>query len=314
MENKEITVSYIVTVFNKASYIAATARSILQQEGAHTREFIFVDDVSTDGSVEILEEITRGLSNVTIIKNTVNAGPSIRLNQAARLARGTYLHFFDSDDILPANASNRMLQELIFHKADMIYGRWLRTQEEGSALLGRRTLDDAPCTLSLSPLETVLSDHFVRMALMVKRDVFIAAGGCDERVFIQDESLPLRLAAHAKRFLTLEAPVLFVPKIDGALSGNKSQLNHDRFLANRNMLLAGADNISEKSRRLLYRRCVSAAWKQCRQRNRILSHFSSMFVLYCMNRTKLRSVDLNTLKKLSAFFAKLEGVRRVPHS
>src|SRR6185436_18136985 len=101
------------------------------------------------------------------------------------------------------------------------------------------------------------------MALLVTRELFERAGGCDESIFIQDESLPLRLASKARRFISLESPVMFVPIVEGVLSGNKSQLNHDRFLANRNLLLKNG-TLDEHAKRMLFRRCVSAAWKEYR--------------------------------------------------
>src|SRR5579884_1190607 len=104
MENAEITVSYVVTVYNKEPYVGTTVRSLLEQDGPQKAEYIFVDDVSTDRSVQVIEEATRGRPDVTIIKNTVNAGPSVRLNQGARLARGQYLQCFDSDDVMAAGS------------------------------------------------------------------------------------------------------------------------------------------------------------------------------------------------------------------
>ncbi len=311
MDNKEISVSYVITVYNKEPYIAATARSILGQEGPQRCEYIFVDDCSTDRSVAVIEDLTRGLSNVTIVKNTVNAGPSVRLNQGARLARGKYLQFFDSDDIMAANATvtlHRLMEE---HRGDLVYGKWARTDVEGSALLDRRIPDNAAFRVSDKPMEAVLGGHYVRMALMVRREVFLAAGGCDENIFIQDESLPLRLAAHAKRFLALDAPVMFVPKVEGVLSGNKTQLNHDRFLANRNMLLAGNITLSEDAQRLLFRRCVSAAWKQKRAAKPLAAHVNPIFLRYISSKLRLQPVNLSLLEELSKFFASQEGVRRI---
>src|SRR5690606_28743726 len=91
--------------------------------------------------------------------------------------------------------------------------------------------DEALIEMSDHPLQMVLTGRFLRMQFMARRDTYLKAGGADERVFIQDESIPLRLAAQAKRWLKLHDTVMYVPHIEGALSRNVSQLNHDRFLA-----------------------------------------------------------------------------------
>jgi glycosyltransferase involved in cell wall biosynthesis len=302
-------ISYVVTVYNKAPYLPATVRSLTQQEGHIPSEYIFVDDVSKDDSVAVVEAETQGIANVTIVKNTSNAGQSVRLNQGARLARGKYILFFDSDDVLAKNAAQRMVTLLEEHKADVVYGEWEKTQTEGLELLSKRVPEDAKCDVSDEPLRFVMNGRFLRMALMARRDVVLKAGGADERILIQDESLPLRLAVHAKRFMKLHAPIMFVPKIEGALSGNISQLNHDRFLAQRNVLL-DYPYLDETARVELYRRAVSCGWKQVRHERGLSGVFSWQFLAYVKSRKTCAAIQQDVLQRLSDMFSNLQGVRR----
>jgi glycosyltransferase involved in cell wall biosynthesis len=304
-------ISYIVTVYRKEPYVGYTAKSLLQQEGGLPSEYIFVDDVSPDRSLAVVEEVTKGVPNVTIIRNSENKGPSIRLNQGAKLARGRYLQFIDSDDIMAANASLTMLNLAQKHDADVVYGRWKKTDIPSNKLLGRRMHDDAPYKVSDSPLDFQFEERILRMTQMVSRDTFLKSGGCDERIFIQDESIVLRLARVARRFILIDEPVVFVPKIEGELSGNRSQLNHDRYLANRHMLLDFPD-LSEIHRRRFYRRCVSAMWKQVRDTKPLARRYmSSAFFRYLGSCMELRAVDAIRLSEMDHFFATLAGVRRV---
>lgn len=302
-------VSIVVTVFNKERYITDTVRSLTQQDGHLKTEYVFIDDVSTDNTLAVLEECTRDVPNVVIIRNQTNEGPSIRLNQAVAAARGKYVLCFDSDDILAANAVQRMFELLEANEADVIYGQWEKTTIRGAGLIGKRVPDDALYEVSDKPLEFVLHGRFLRMALMARRDVFLAAGGADERIFIQDESLPLRLAAVCKKFIALSAPIMFVPLIEGALSGNKSQLNHDRFLANY-YVLRDHKNVSMEARSLLYRRCVSAAWKQRRLEQGARAVLSALFGHYVMTKLLGSDVHENTLAQCRKYFAGLTHVRR----
>lgn len=310
MKYDDITVSYVVTVYNKEVYIEQTIRSLLQQTGGIASEYIFVDDVSTDRSLEVIEQLTAGIHHVVIIRNSENKGPSVRLNQGARAARGKYLQFIDSDDILAANATEMMLALLQRHEADVVYGTWEKTGLPGEALLQRMIPANATHEVSDAPLEFVLDGRFIRMTQMVVREVFLRAGGCDERVFIQDESLPLRLSYAAKRFVALHAPVMFVPQVEGELSGNKSQLNHDRFLAHYYML-QDFRNLSARASSRLYRRCLSAAWKQLRQSHDVRAYTSSVFLRYLFSRLGKPAVNEDYLARLKRYFDELPGVRRV---
>ena len=89
MEN-EIDVSFVMTVYNKEYYLPSVIRALLNQTGLKNPEYIFVDDVSTDKSVEIIREMTKGIKNVKIFANTENRGISVRINQGIAAAEGKY--------------------------------------------------------------------------------------------------------------------------------------------------------------------------------------------------------------------------------
>ncbi len=60
-------VSYVVTVYNKAPYLPAVLDALAGQAGDFERQFIFVDDGSTDGGLDILRDRTAGWRNATIL-------------------------------------------------------------------------------------------------------------------------------------------------------------------------------------------------------------------------------------------------------
>ena len=104
-----------------------------------------------------------------------------------------------------------MLRRLQSEQADIIYGKTAKRLPDGANLLALAAEAEAPHSVSRTPLETVLRGGFVRMALMCRRDIFRAAGGADENIFVQDESLPLRLAARAGRLIDWQAVVIAPP-------------------------------------------------------------------------------------------------------
>lgn len=266
---KPPTVSAVLTVYNKAPFLPDTIRSLRRQTEDETDvEYIFVDDASCDDSVSSIKELTANAPNVRIIENTDNRGPSIRLNQGAAAAAGVYLYFLDGDDVATVRAMSGMLKRLRDERADLIYGKTVKRVTSGDDLLDIEADPEAPHHVSDDPLATVLGGGFVRMALMCRRELFLDAGGADERLFVQDESLPLRLAAKAERMIDWQADVIAMPPpSEGAekVSRNKNQLHHDAFFAYRNALDAfGADHPDQAP--ALYARAVSAYWKYARRK------------------------------------------------
>jgi glycosyltransferase involved in cell wall biosynthesis len=300
-------ISHIVPVYNKRDALGPTIASLMHQEGKLKRELILVDDHSPDDSVAVMEACTKIFPYVTIIRNSENRGPSVRLNQGAAIARGKYLHFLDHDDILPQNAACVMHTALEATGADFLYGTWKKIPKKAADLLDERVDENAPCTVSETPFDTVLHGRFKRMCVMVRKDAFDKAGGFDPRIFIQDESLPLRLARASSRMAVLDAAVNLVPIGNGNLSDHKSQLNHDRFLAYYYMVRE-SHGLDAALMRLLYQKAVSAVWKEVRARKRF-PYFSKVLLRYLQ--TKLFKVQLDNalLDFYKAYMDKLPVLR-----
>ena len=218
----------------------------------------------------------------------------MRLNQGAKLATGKYLHFLDHDDILPANTAQFLHNVLEESGADFVYGTWQKTNATAEELLGTKVTENLNYEIYENPLETVLSGRFKRMCVLVKREVFERAGGFDENVFIQDESLPLMLAAASSKMAVTNAVVNLVPKGDGNLSDNKTQLNHDRFMAYYNFY---QKNKHEK----VFKRAVSAGWKEKRA-HKEYSFLPKYLCAGLLNKQK-------TLADLNNYFSKKSVLR-----
>lgn len=304
-----IDISHIIPVYTKRDYLPDTIHSLLHQDTSLSREFIFVDDCSKDDSVDVIKQCTQGLSNVHIITNKDNKGPSVRLNQGVLAAQGTYLHFLDHDDIVPKNGIAFLHKTLTANNGDFIYGTWKKTGLPAKELLDWTILDPFTVAISDNPIETVLNGRFKRMCTLTTRKLFLTAGGCDERIFIQDESLPLRLAFAAKKMIVTDAVVNLVPIELGNLSQNKTQLNHDRFLAYY-YALADHTETPEQTRKLLYRRAVSAAWKWQRDSS-ALSFLSPLFLRYLYTQQFNDTPNQNVLDQLYRSFCILTNVLRV---
>ncbi|MBC07409.1 glycosyltransferase family 2 protein [Thalassospira sp.] len=301
-------VSFVLPVYNKGNALPYFFASLLAQTGDIPFEVVFVDDVSTDNSLEILDELSAKHDFVRVISNTVNAGPSIRLNQGAEAATGKYLALFDCDEILAPNALEMLLSLAKQHDADMVHGHCLKTSEPIENVVAHPIDQDLKVSSHENPLERILGRGMVRMTWLIRRDVFIAAGGCDEKVFVQDESLPLRLSIHAKRLLDTDMILTMVPDMGSHLSSNKLQQNHDRFLVYLHFLKAHPE-LPREMRMKLYQKCVSALKKA--RRDGAPFPPIPLFLRYVMGKLGLIDPDPVMLESYRSIFQQLSNIRRI---
>ncbi len=88
-------VSVVIPLFNKKKYLRKTLESVLAQDYENF-EVIVVDDGSTDGSYELVENEFK--KSVRLIKQR-NAGPGPARNRGVNEARFDLIAFIDADDI-----------------------------------------------------------------------------------------------------------------------------------------------------------------------------------------------------------------------
>ncbi len=89
-------VSVVIPVHNRRAFIEQTVQSVLAQTYADV-EVIVVDDGSTDGSADVVEQVFG--DRVRILRLPTNEGRSTARNKGWALARGALVAFLDSDDL-----------------------------------------------------------------------------------------------------------------------------------------------------------------------------------------------------------------------
>lgn len=96
--------SILVPVYQVQAYLQACADSILVQADAGV-ELVFVDDASPDGCADILSNLLAAYPDqVRVLRHDHNQGISAARNTLLQAARGRYIWFIDSDDLLERNA------------------------------------------------------------------------------------------------------------------------------------------------------------------------------------------------------------------
>ncbi|SHL54095.1 glycosyltransferase family 2 protein [Flavobacterium xanthum] len=106
-------ISIIIPSYNREKLISETLDSVLEQTYSNW-ECIIIDDRSTDGTNVILKEYSnRDNRFITIAKPLeFKQGASVSKNLGLQIARGEYIQFLDSDDILAKNKLAKQIDSL----------------------------------------------------------------------------------------------------------------------------------------------------------------------------------------------------------
>jgi glycosyltransferase involved in cell wall biosynthesis len=94
-------VSIIIPVYNRESLIRETLDSVLKQS-YYNWECILVDDGSTDRSIEIINEYVKRDNRIHFYSRPQNRkkGANACRNYGFEMSTGTYIQWFDSDDLM----------------------------------------------------------------------------------------------------------------------------------------------------------------------------------------------------------------------
>ena len=122
--------SIIIPVCNVEKYIGPCLESIYRQ-GLYDGDFeiIVVNDGSTDNSMKVVEEIQSQHHNILLLHQD-NAGPSVSRNAGMEKAKGEYVLFVDSDDLLMDNGLSVLLPKALDTSADMVVADFMRINDD----------------------------------------------------------------------------------------------------------------------------------------------------------------------------------------
>jgi glycosyltransferase involved in cell wall biosynthesis len=195
-ETENPLVSIVIPTYNHKQYVWQAVDSALAQTYLHC-EVIVVDDGSTDGTGEMLNE--RYGDRIRYIYQE-NQGLSATRNTGTRVARGEFIHYCDADDqLLPAEVG-RCLDVFREHPdATLVYSLCQRVEDDGKTPIPYEwpplPSGDIFCQLLTSPV-----GNFVpQCAALMRRQAVLDAGGFNENLrAAEDWDMWLRLAARHK--------------------------------------------------------------------------------------------------------------------
>lgn len=119
MSDREILASIIIPVYNVELYLKECLDSIFINQDINQKfEVIIINDGSTDGSLNILNEYRIQHDFILISQN--NQGIGAARNAGIKAAKGKYLLFADSDDYFVTYALDKLLEYLAAADAEIV--------------------------------------------------------------------------------------------------------------------------------------------------------------------------------------------------
>lgn len=105
-----ITVSVIIPVYNSERFLNDCIASV-EAQNLEDMEIIFINDGSTDKSLEMLENYKASSTKRIIVITKENGGQASARNLGILMAQGEYIGFLDSDDIIDGQMFLEMYSE-----------------------------------------------------------------------------------------------------------------------------------------------------------------------------------------------------------
>ena len=208
-------VSIVVACYNAEPFLKAAMESVLDQSLTDW-EMIVVNDCSTDGSPQYLQQLADRDDRIRVI-DQVNQGQNAAANHAISLARAPLIARMDADDVCDPN---RLAEQVVFMRDNPSVG-----------LLGtqiRRLGDQRSGLQSSFPIEhneivsALLQNHHAicNPTIVFRRSLFEQIGGYWEHNIAEDWDMFLRMA-EVSRLANLDR-VLFSYRFHrGSINGRR---------------------------------------------------------------------------------------------
>lgn len=121
--------SIIVPVFNEEPNLEALVQSFMACRLPCEAEWIFVDDRSTDRSLELLRELSK-THKFRLIEQETNQGKGAAIIRGLGEATGEFVIIQDADFEYDPNDISSLVQPLLDGRADVVYGSRFKNSQQ----------------------------------------------------------------------------------------------------------------------------------------------------------------------------------------
>ncbi|MDF5722323.1 MAG: glycosyltransferase [Rhizonema sp. PD37] len=220
----EKSISLIITVYNRESYLAAAIKSVLAQTWLDF-ELLIWDDGSTDSSIEIANQYAKFDQRIRVIA-AKHTGITATLRAAVAATTGDYIGWVDSDDMLAPTALEETISILNNHPhVGLVYTDYQLMDEHGNLhRIGQR------CQIPYSK-ERLLVDFMTFHFRLLRRSAYDSVGGLDLSYdYAEDYDLCLKLS-EVTDFYHIAQPLYYYRRHSGNVTNNQFETIRWTYIA-----------------------------------------------------------------------------------
>lgn len=129
MYNYVMKLSVVVPAYNEKSTLESILARVKEVDFSDTpelpdieKEIIIIDDCSTDGTTQILQELQKSDPDIVVIFKKTNEGKGFALRDGFRKTTGDYVIVQDADLEYDPNDFKKLLRAVVEDGADVVYG------------------------------------------------------------------------------------------------------------------------------------------------------------------------------------------------
>ena len=146
------TLSVLMPVFNEVRTLRTIVRRVFDIDLPLSIELVCVDDGSSDGSWEVLEELARAEPRVIALRHSRNQGKGAALRTAIGRMTGSVAVIQDADLEYDPNDIPRLISPILDGRADAVYGSRFSASAERRVLLFWHSVGNQLITLMSNAL------------------------------------------------------------------------------------------------------------------------------------------------------------------
>ncbi len=124
-------VTVAIPLYNSEKYIERCLESVLSQTFKDI-EILLINDCCTDNSIEVVEALMKRNTTsikIRIVNQEINQGVGIARNRAIAEAKGEYLYFLDSDDVITPNCIQLLYETIVNKKCNFVAASYAWSNE-----------------------------------------------------------------------------------------------------------------------------------------------------------------------------------------
>lgn len=172
-------VTIITPSYNSKEYFKETFESVINQTYKEY-EWIIIDDCSSDGSFLYISDLIKNHHNIRLFQTDKNSGSAVARNIGLKNARGKYITFLDSDDLLDSKYLEEQVKFIKDNGPIITAGYRRMASETTTSFIPRKEIsykelltgNDCSCLTTMYDKEVVGDIYFLERLLRHEDFIF----------------------------------------------------------------------------------------------------------------------------------------------